>query len=96
MILEVAHLEIAAGKETAFEQGYAAARPLFLRAKGCRGVELKRSFEQPQSYRLFVQWETLEDHTITFRNSPDFQEWRRLVQDNFAAPPHVEHLKTVG
>jgi len=96
MILEVAHLEITAGKEASFEQGYDAARPLFLRAKGCKGVELKRSLEKPQSYRLFVHWETLEDHIVTFRNSADFQEWRRLVQDNFAAPPAVEHLETVG
>lgn len=96
MILEVAYLEITPGKETAFETGYAAARPLFLRAQGCKGVELKRCLEKPQAYRLFVQWETLEDHTVTFRNSPDFQEWRRLVQDNFAAPPSVEHLETMG
>jgi heme-degrading monooxygenase HmoA len=96
MILEVAQLEITAGKEAAFEKGYHAARPLFLRAKGCTGVELKRSLEKPQTYRLFVHWETLEDHTVTFRNSPDFQEWRRLVQDNFSAPPAVEHLETVG
>ncbi len=96
MILEVAYIEIAAGKETAFEEGFAAARPLFLRAQGCKGVELKRSVEKPQAYRLFVQWETLEDHTVTFRNSADFQEWRRLVQDTFAAPASVEHLGTVG
>lgn len=96
MILEVAYFEITSGKESSFEAGFSAARPLFLRAKGCKGVELKRSVEKPQAYRLLVQWETLEDHTVTFRNSADFQEWRRLVQDNFAVPAIVEHLETVG
>ena len=52
----------------------AKAAPLFQRAKGCRGMELQRSVERPNRYRLFVQWETLENHTVDFRGSADFQE----------------------
>lgn len=67
--------------------------PLFRRAQGCHGVQLKRSIEQPQRYRLIVAWETVEHHTVEFRNSADFAEWRRLVGHCFAAPPAVEHLQ---
>jgi hypothetical protein len=42
-----------------------------------------------------VQWETLENHTVDFRGSTDFQEWRKLVGDCFAAPPEVEHVTEV-
>jgi len=58
---------------------------LFQGAKGCKGLELQRSHEKLSRYRLFVQWETLENHTV------DFQEWRKLVGHCFAAPPEVEH-----
>ena len=57
----------------------AQAIPVFRRSKGCHGMELHRTIERPSKYRLFVKWGTLEDHTVTFRGSENFQEWRRLV-----------------
>ena len=63
--------------EAEFEAAVKKAAPIFQRAKGCHGMELRRSIEKPSRYRLFVNWETLEDHTVGFRNSPEFQEWRR-------------------
>ena len=47
-------------------------------------MTLQRSHEMPQRYRLFVQWETLENHTKDFRESADFQEWRKLVGHCFS------------
>ncbi len=95
MIHEIALIETTPGQEEAFEAGVKAAGPLFLRAKGCHGMPLERSIEFPQRYRRVVRWETVEDHMLTFRNSPDFQEWRRLVRHCLAAPPQVEHTSEV-
>ena len=95
MIFEIAQIDVKPGMETAFETGVQNAVPLFKRAKGCKGVTLQRSHEKPARYRLVVQWETLENHTVDFRGSPDFQEWRKLVGPCFAAPPEVEHVKEV-
>ena len=95
MVLEIAHIRVKPGLEAEFEAGVAKAAPLFRRAKGCRGMELQRSLEKPSLYRLFVQWETVERHTVDFRASADFQEWRRLVQHCFEAPPEVEHTTEV-
>jgi len=78
-----------------FEQGVANAAPLFRRAKGCRGLSLQRGIEQPLQYRLVVAWDTVEDHTVHFRGSEDFQAWRGLVGHCFDAPPVVEHVATV-
>ena len=91
MIFEIADIEIAPGQEAAFEAGVAKAIPLFRRAKGCRGMELQRSIEKPSKYRLVVRWQTVEDHTVHFRGSDDFQEWRKLVGPYFASAPVVEH-----
>ncbi len=91
MILEIAQIDVKPGMEAEFEAGVAKAAPLFQRAKGCSGLELQRSIEKPSRYRLFVRWATLEDHTVAFRGSADFQEWRRLVGHCFERPPEVEH-----
>ncbi|MEA3137620.1 MAG: hypothetical protein QOC71_1901 [Thermoplasmata archaeon] len=91
MVTEIAQIDVKPGMEAEFEAGVAKAAPLFQRAKGCRALELQRSVEKPSRYRLFVQWETLEDHTVAFRGSDDFQEWRRLVAHCFERPPEVEH-----
>ena len=91
MILEIAQIEIKAGMEAAFEEGVTKAAPIFQRARGCKGMELQRSLEQPSRYRLFVRWQALENHTVDFRGSADFQEWRKLVGHCFERPPDVEH-----
>ena len=93
MILEIAQIDVKPGMEAEFEAGVTKATPLFQRAKGCRGLDLQRGIEKPSRYRLFIQWDTLENHTIDFRGSADFQEWRKLVGHCFAAPPEVEHVR---
>lgn len=94
-VTEIAQIEVKAGMEAEFEAGVAKAAPLFKRAKGCGAMRLERSVEKPRRYRLFVKWATLENHMDDFRNSPDFQEWRKLVGHCFAAPPEVEHVEEV-
>jgi heme-degrading monooxygenase HmoA len=93
MILEIAQIDVKSGLEAEFEAGVAKAAPIFKRAKGCRAMELQRSVEKPSRYRLFVTWATLENHTVDFRESADFQEWRKLVGHTFESPPQVEHTQ---
>jgi heme-degrading monooxygenase HmoA len=95
MILEIAQIDVKPGMESEIEAGVKKAGAVFKRAKGCKSMTLQRSHEQPSRYRLFVQWETLENHTKDFRESADFAEWRKLVGHCFAAPPQVEHVTEV-
>jgi len=91
MILEIAQIAVKPGMEAEFEAGVDKAKPLFARAKGCKGMTLRRSIEIPNRYRLLVEWETLENHTVDFRTSADFQSWRALVSHCFESAPEVEH-----
>ena len=93
MVLELAQIDIKPGLEAEFEAGVKEAAPLFKRARGCKGMELHRSVEKPQRYRLLVKWDTVENHTVEFRGSEDFQQWRKLVGHCFASPPEVEHIR---
>ena len=93
MIMEIAQIDVKPGMENEFEAGVKQATPIFKRAKGCKGMALQRSHEKPSRYRLFVKWDTVENHTVDFRSSADFQEWRKLVGHCFASPPDVEHVR---
>lgn len=95
MITEIAQIEVKPGSESDFEAAVGKARDAFGRAKGFHGLELHRSIERPQRYRLMVKWDTLENHTVDFRGSDNFTEWRGLVGGFFASPPEVEHTETV-
>jgi quinol monooxygenase YgiN len=96
MISEIAQISVNSGQESEFEAGVAKAVPLFLRAKGCHGVRLERSIEHPRRYLLFVAWDSVDDHMVTFRSSDDFQEWRRLVGHCFEKPPEVQHTREIS
>lgn len=96
MYFEIAQIEVKEGSNAAFEAGVAKAKPLFINAKGCHGVELQKSVEKPNRYRLFVKWATVENHMVDFRESADFQKWRALVSEYFESPPSVEHTQAVN
>lgn len=93
MILEIAQIDVKPGEEAAFEARVKQAVDVFRRAAGCLGLDLQRSIEKPSRYRVMIRWRTLENHTVDFRGSPLFQEWRALVGPHFASPPEVEHCE---
>ena len=93
MFLEIAQIDIKPGLEAEFEAGVSKAAPLFKRAKGCQAMSLQRSVEKPQRYRLFLTWETVENHTKDFYGGADWQEWRKLVAHCFEGSPTVEHVR---
>ena len=94
MILELADIRIAPGQQAAFEEAIARGlQTVISQAKGYRGAKVNRGVENPERYVLQIFWETLEDHTVGFRESPLFAQWRAIVGPFFAAPPQVEHFE---
>ncbi len=91
MVLEHAVIDVTPGREAEFEAAFASASANISGSPGCRAVRLRRCIETPARYLLLVEWERLEDHTETFRQSPSFQRWRQGVGELFAAAPAVEH-----
>lgn len=94
MILELADIRIHPGQQAAFEKAIELGlNTVASRAKGFRGAKVNRGIESPERFVLQIFWDTLEDHTVGFRESPLFTEWRAIVGPFFAAPPHVEHFE---
>jgi heme-degrading monooxygenase HmoA len=95
MILEVAILNVRAGQEAEFERAFCQAASIIASMKGYQSHELQRCIETPSRYVLLVRWLTLEDHTVGFRGSPEYQEWRRLLHHFYDPFPVVEHFRRV-
>ena len=95
MILEVALLNVRPGESPAFEQAFEQAQPLIASMPGYLSHQLQRCLEDTNKYVLLVQWQTLEDHTIGFRQSPQYQEWKRLLHHFYEPFPTVEHYELV-
>jgi heme-degrading monooxygenase HmoA len=93
MILEVAVLDVKPGQTAAFKAAFAQAAPIIARMAGYRGHELQRCVEQPNRYLLLVKWDKLEDHTVGFRQSAEYQEWKRLLHHFYDPFPVVEHYR---
>lgn len=92
MIIEQVVVTVKAEDAAGFEAAVETARTQVLnRAQGFRGLTLHRCIEDPARYLCVLTWETLEDHTETFRGGPLFTEWRGLVGAYFATPPEVLH-----
>ena len=97
MILELADIRIAPGQQAAFEEAIQrGVTTVASRAKGFQGYKFNRGIESPERYILQIFWDTLEDHTVGFRQGPLFVEWRAIVGPFFAAPPVVEHFNLVS
>ena len=96
MILETAELSVTPGARGRLRGRRAPRRgPCSPARTGCEGLALHRVIETPGLYRLLVRWATLEDHTVGFRGSEAFAEWRALVTPHLAAPPSVTHSEAV-
>jgi len=96
MILEVATLDVKPGMASDFELAFAEAQAIIASMGGYGSHELRRCLEHPNRYLLRVNWETLEDHTVGFRGSNRYQEWRRLLHHFYDPFPTVEHYAVVS
>ena len=97
MILEHADIRIDPAQASAFEEAIErGVRTVISRANGFQSFKVNRSIESPGRYLLTIHWDTLEDHTVGFRESSAFADWRAIVGPFFAAPPVVEHFELLS
>lgn len=94
MVLEHAVLDVAPGSEAEFERAFAEAQEVIASMPGFESLRLGRCLETPNRYLLLVEWTQLEDHTVGFRESPEYDIWRRLLHRFYDPFPNVEHYET--
>jgi heme-degrading monooxygenase HmoA len=91
MILEIAVFSLRRGVNAEFEAAFRKASAFIQSADGYQSHQLQHCIEKDNQYVLLVNWRTVEDHTIGFRNSLQYQERRKLIHHFFEVPPDVSH-----
>lgn len=95
MILEVAVLDVKKGQEQSFEAVFEQAQEIIASMQGYISHQLQKCIEIPNRYILMVNWQTLEDHTVGFRESEEYQQWRTLLHHFYKPFPTVEHYTSL-
>jgi heme-degrading monooxygenase HmoA len=91
MIIEHGSINVLPGHEADFEAAFLEAAKVIARSPGFRFVRIARGIERPSTYLLLVGWDTLADHTVGFRESDLFTQWRAWIGPHFDGQPQVEH-----
>jgi heme-degrading monooxygenase HmoA len=95
VVLEHALLTVRTGQEAEFERAFAQARSVIAGMPGFGRLTLSRCLERPSTYLLLVEWDRLEDHTVGFRGSVQYEQWRALLHSFYDPFPTVEHFEQV-
>ncbi len=95
MILEVAILDVRPAQTAEFEAAFAEAQSIIASMPGYISHELQRCLENNSRYILLVNWQTLQDHTVGFRQSAEYQRWRDLLHHFYEPFPTVEHYTKI-
>ncbi len=95
MVLEVAILNVLEDRVSEFQAAFVRAQDIIASMSGYRGHELQRCIEKPNRFLLLVRWEDLESHTLGFRNSPEYQDWKELLHSFYDPFPEVEHYTLI-
>lgn len=96
MITEIAILSVRKGLSSEFELVFAKAKELIACQKGYLNHTLTRCIEVEDQYLLLVNWETLEDHTLGFRESSEYQQWSEMLHGFYDPFPIVEHYQSLA
>lgn len=95
MVLEIAQYTAQPGKADDFQAGLRKGLEIIRKAKGCLSATPRRQIEDPDKFVVTIEWETLEDHTVGFRGSPQFAEYRSHLAGLYIDPIVALHYETV-
>lgn len=96
MILEVAILKIKPGMSNEFEAAFHQACSIISSMPGYISHDLQKCLETRDQYLLLIYWQKLEDHTVGFRQSVEYETWKKLLHHFYDPFPLVEHYYSVN
>jgi len=92
MILEIGLIQVESANHINFEKAIRrAVDETLIGASGFVSFQLLKGAEQENTYAVHIIWESIEDHLVTFRESPNFVKWREIISPYFLRTPEVNH-----
>ena len=95
MVTEIADFTVLADKQEQFADAVREGLRFVSDTPGFRSARLTRSIETPTRFVLLIEWDSVEAHTVGFRESENFGRWRGVVGPFFDGAPTVEHANDV-
>lgn len=95
MVLEHALLSVKPGREDEFVAAFAQAKTIIANMPGFVRLTLSKCLERKGTYLLLVEWSRLEDHTVGFRESAEYEQWRQMLHHFYEPFPTVEHYEQI-
>ena len=74
---------------------FAEAKAIISRMPGFQSLTLSQCIERHDFFLPLVEWDRLEDHTVGFRGSSEYQQWRELLHRSYEPFPLVEHFERI-
>jgi quinol monooxygenase YgiN len=94
MTTEIIRYRIKAQNAEAFEEAYQKAEANLRNSKHCLGYRLLRGHEEPESWILTIEWDSVEGHEQGFRKEPGFREFFALVKPFFNEIQEMKHYES--
>ena len=95
MVREIAVFQVQEGHAEDFVAAYEDVSDVLTGAEGNRGASLHRGVEDPASFTLIVEWDSVESHTA-LTQQPEFGRFGEAVGPHLAGQPQVRHVEAVA
>ena len=95
MVTEIADFRVLPDSQDTFADAVTEGLKYVSDTPGFRTARLTRSAETPTRFILLIEWDSIEAHTVGFRESENFGRWRAIVGPHFDGAPNVEHFDQV-
>lgn len=95
MVREIAVFEVQQGQGEGFVEAYNGVSNVLNDAPGSHGAKLHRGVEDPGTFTLIVEWDSVEAHTALTKE-PEFRDFGDAIGPYLAGRPEVRHVEAVG
>jgi len=95
LVREIAVFRTHEGQAEAFVEAYGGVANVLMDAEGSRGASLHRGVEDPDSFTLIVEWDSVDAHTA-LTQKPEFGSFGEAISPHLAGQPEVRHVEAVA
>jgi heme-degrading monooxygenase HmoA len=96
VIVEYIRYQIPEEQETAFRDAYAGGQVSLHKSPHCLGWEVTRCVEEPTSWVVRIEWDSVEGHVNGFRKSAEFGSFLTHVRPFVANIQEMRHYELIG
>jgi len=96
MVVEYIRYKVPSTEAEAFEQDYAKAGVVLSTSPHCLHFELSRCVDEPGSYVIRIEWDSIDGHMKGFRGSEVFQRFFALVKPYIQQIEEMRHYEPLS